>query len=123
MGRAHQKLTWVVDKISFSFTCGIVFHYKIRYDVLSEENISTLFPPYIMCFKGVAASVFKSLKFLYWVTGLSLTWNFEVLEVCINSYFQCFLRGPAPIPPLRGWEIFVGGNLTRSDFDPLNPQN
>ena len=49
-----------------------------------------------MCFKGVAASVFKSLKFPYWVTGLSLTWNFEVLEVYIYSYFQCFLRGPPP---------------------------
>ena len=27
---------------SFSFTCGIVFNYSFRYDILSEENISTL---------------------------------------------------------------------------------
>ena len=29
-------------RTGFSFTCGIVFHYRFRYDVLSEENISTL---------------------------------------------------------------------------------
>ena len=28
-------------RTGFSFTCGNVFHYRFRYDVLSEENIST----------------------------------------------------------------------------------
>ena len=42
----------------------------------------------------------------------------EVLEVCIYSHLQCFLR--EKIPPVGAWEILVGGNLTRSDSDHLN---
>ena len=42
----------------------------------------------------------------------------EVLEVCIYSHLQCFLR--EKIPPVGAWEILAGGNLTRSDSDHLN---
>ena len=35
-------------RIGFSFTCGIAFHYRFRYDVLSEKNISAL-----SCFGGM----------------------------------------------------------------------
>ena len=42
----------------------------------------------------------------------------EVLEVCIYSRLQCFLR--EKIPPAGAWEILAGGNLTRSDSDHLN---
>ena len=42
----------------------------------------------------------------------------EVLQVCIYSHLQCFLRGE--IPPLGGWEILGSENLTRSDSDHLN---
>ena len=31
----------------------------------------------IMCLKSVAASVFKVLKFLYWVRGIWLTWHLK----------------------------------------------
>ena len=41
-----------------------------------------------------------------------------VLEVCIYSHLQCFLR--EKIPPVGGWEILGGGDLTRSDSDHLS---
>ena len=42
----------------------------------------------------------------------------EFLEVCIYSHLQCFLR--EKIPPVGGWEILGGGDLTRSDSDHLS---
>ena len=35
--RKFRRTLWT----SFSFTWGIVFNYRFRYDILSEENIST----------------------------------------------------------------------------------
>ena len=49
----------------------------------------------------VAANVFKRLNFISWITGLLLTWNFEVLErgvyPSIFSVFQIVLRGKGKI--------------------------
>ena len=42
----------------------------------------------------------------------------EVLEVCIYSHLQCFLR--EKILPVGAWEILAGGNLTSSDSDHLS---
>ena len=36
--RKGGRILWT----SFSFTCGIVFNYRFTFDILSEENISTL---------------------------------------------------------------------------------
>ena len=41
-----------------------LLHYRIRNDVFSKGNISTL-----MCVRDVAACVLKSLTFLYSITG------------------------------------------------------
>ena len=56
-----------------------------------------------MCLKGVAASVSESLKFLYWITGLSLTWNFEIWEICIYSHLQCLPKKPRDKAGNLGW--------------------
>ena len=83
-----------------------------------------------MCVRGVAACVHKSLTFLYRISGLQLTWTFEVLERGINptiiSVFQIVLKSKGEIPPIRGMENFArffsssGGNLTKCDFDYWN---
>ena len=81
-----------------------------------------------MCVRGVAACVHKSLTFLYRISGLQLTWTFEVLERGINpiisNVFQIVLQSKGEIPPVGGMENFAwgifsssGGNLTRGDFD------
>ena len=56
-----------------------------------------------MCVRGVAACIDKSLTFLYRISGLQLTWTFEVLERGINptiiSVFQIVLKSKGEIPP------------------------
>ena len=51
---------------------------------MSSDQCKCFFFPcffcYKMCRKIVAADVFKSLTFIYWFSGLLLTWNFEVFE-------------------------------------------
>ena len=54
----------VLKKATF-FNHGMFFHYRLD-DVFFEG----VYPLYVMCPKYVDESVFKSLKFLYWVTGL-----------------------------------------------------
>ena len=62
-----------------------------------------------MCLKGVAPSVFKSLKkFLYWITGLHGILKFwRDVYTPILSVFQIVVWGK--IPPVGGWEILLGG--------------
>ena len=49
----------------------------------------------------VAGNVFKRLNYISWITGLLLTWNFEVLERgvyhSIFNVFQVVLRGKGKI--------------------------
>ena len=81
-----------------------------------------------MCVRGVATCVLKSFTFHYRISGLQLTWTFEVLERGINptisNFFQIVLQSKGEIPPVGGMENFAwgifsssGGNLTRGDFD------
>ena len=63
-----------------------------------------------MCVRGVAACIDKSLTFLYRISGLQLTWTFEVLERGINptiiSVFQIVLKSKGEISPIGEIEKF-----------------
>ena len=69
---------------SFSFTCGIVFNYRSRYDILSEEYIFTLWS-----FGGMyvlPSPVFFKGKFLQWESGKSWVvgiWQGVILSIWI----------------------------------------
>ena len=69
---------------SFSFTCGIVFNYRSRYDILSEEYIFTLWS-----FGGMyvlPSPVFFKGKFLQWESGKSWVvgiWQGVILTIWI----------------------------------------
>ena len=101
VGRPHQIVPWFLKKTTFSLTCGNVLHYRIRYDVFSEKFVYTF---YLMCFTDMVASVFKSLTFLYWISELSLTWNFEVLEKFIYYRLQCFHQSEGVRVKISQWE-------------------
>ena len=127
LGRADQKLTWVLEKTSFSFylwyclplqnLIWCIFWGKYFHLDSTLENV----------FQGCGCKCFKKSEISrIIVTGLSLTWNFDVLEMCIYSRVQWFLQGTPtspPHPPATGWGILGSGNLTRSDFDHLNAQS
>ena len=57
-----------------------------------------------MCVRGVATCVLKSFTFLYRISGLQLTWTFEVLERGTNptiiSVFQLVLKSKGEISPI-----------------------
>ena len=101
VGRPHQIVPWFLKQTTFFLTCGNVLHYRIRYDVFSEKFVYTF---YLMCFTDMVASVFKSLTFLYWISELSLTWNFEVLEKFIYYRLQCFHQSEGVRVKISQWE-------------------
>ena len=111
--KQHRKLTWVQEKTSFSFM-WYFFHYRIRYDIFSEGNISTLdnVPQGCGC---------KCYWKFYWILFLCFLLDYRIIinmefwsfgERCISliiSVFQIVLRGKQKNPLSRGIKHFAGG--------------
>ena len=106
--KQHRKLTWVLEKTSFSFM-WYFFHYRIRYDIFSEGNISTLdnVPQGCGCkcywkFKNVLSDyrIIINIEFLYFG---------ERCRSPIISVFQIVLRGKQENPLSREIGNFAGG--------------
>ena len=103
------------------------FHYRIRHDIFSEGNISTLHNVP----QGYGCKRYWKFK-IFWL-DYRIIINMEFLsfgERCISpiiSVFQIVLRGKKENYLSRGignfaWGFFIlsGGNLARSDFEHLN---
>ena len=64
-----------------------------------------------MCVRGVATCVLKSFTFHYRISGLQLTWTFEVLERGINptiiSVFQIVLKSKGETSLMGEMENFA----------------
>ena len=110
------------------FFVWYLFHYRIRYDIFSEGNISTLDNVPQRC-SWKSYWKFKNILLDYRIIINMEFWSFG--ERCISliiSIFQIVLRGKQKNPLSRGIENFAGGNfllsdqnLTKSDFEHLNP--
>ena len=106
--KQHRKLSWVLEKASFSFM-WYFFHYRIRYDIFSEGNISTLdnVP------QGCGCKCYW--KFKNFLSDYRIIINMEFLyfgERCrspIISVFQIVLRGKQENPLSREIGNFAGG--------------
>ena len=71
-------------RTGFSFSCGIVFHYRFRYDVLSEKDISTLWSfggmyilPSPVFFKGENSPSKRVGNLWWWEYDKEWFWPFE----------------------------------------------
>ena len=109
------------------FFVWYLFHYRIRYDIFSEGNISTLDNVPQRC-SWKSYWKFKKILLDYRIIINMEFWSFG--ERCISpitSIFQIELRGKQENPLSRGIGNFAGrtfllsgGNLTRSDFEHLS---
>ena len=104
------------------------FHYRIRYDIFSEGNISNWDNVPQRC-SWKCYWKFKKILLDYRIIINMEFWSFGERSISlIISVFQIVLRGKQKYPLSRGIEHFAGGtfllsdrNLTRSDFEHLNP--
>ena len=121
-----HKGAFIIAHIRGLYLMWYLINLKITF-TKSSASLKNSTSPCSPCRKGGRTlwSSFSFLVVMFVITDLDMMYLLrkiflpsEVLEVCIYSHLQCFLRGK--IPPVRGWEILGGGNMTQSDSDHLN---